>query len=69
MLDAESCLWGYVVVQYVMCSKPWEVRRKLGLELKIHVVYIGCSDLELINAIDVQMRIQLYTAKLLNYLN
>lgn len=56
-------------MQYVVCSKPWEVRRKLGLELKIHVVYIGCSDLELINAIDVQMRIQLYTAKLLNYLN
>lgn len=45
---AEDMLW-----QYVTCSNPWEARKKLGLELKILAVYIGCSDLELINAIDV----------------
>lgn len=37
----------------MVCGDFGEVQRKLDLEMKIHIVCIGCSDLELINAPDV----------------
>lgn len=47
--SAEEMLW----CNMWRVVTPGKQGKKLGLELKILAVYIGCSDLELINAIDV----------------